>query len=461
MNFNDTVAWFLNSDTYSSYDYCFFTQIVGSADSNNLEYTTLSEFYTTPSKLTQEFPIFSVERLDDDRIILTLEFIPGFLVPTSIALFSEDSSGKKFLVARIVTNEGSTKINSSYERIFSIPLPYKMKGNVKEYPSFYPSIRRKSGSPSGGEKVTVGEHHHSVSVTIGGNTTYESFPDTTLMTPNFIKSAVSLNWVNPSSNLAMTLNERGSSDSSTVNAMGFKDSSNLISTVSRVITQTIMDSIVNYLEVLVMANNKIQILGKQIPTISNGSPSGGYPTSERENLYVLTSDSVSPTSNRQLKAIPYDVFRKSIVGKNEVSSGTLITYSAINYVKASGNFTLTSSDKAPQIAIVVNTKDFPSNTGKTADNATITNSITVTYNGKTVSIPAQGAAIFETQTGGKYEECISLTQFTQEYLSDIMEGNLVLNKLKVKTLNLVNSDNTYVTVTVDDKSMVQMSGVQN
>ncbi len=110
---------------------------------------------------------------------------------------------------------------------------------------------------------------------------------------------------------------------------------------------------------------------------------------------------------------------------------------------------------------MVNTKDFPSNTGKTADNATITNSITVTYNGKTVSIPAQGAAIFETQTGGKYEECISLTQFTQEYLSDIMEGNLVLNKLKVKTLNLVNSDNTYVTVTVDDKSMVQMSGVQN
>ena len=77
MNFNDTVAWFLNSDTYSSYDYCFFTQIVGSADSNNLEYTTLSEFYTTPSKLTQEFPIFSVERLDDDRIILTLEFTPG------------------------------------------------------------------------------------------------------------------------------------------------------------------------------------------------------------------------------------------------------------------------------------------------------------------------------------------------------------------------------------------------
>ena len=458
MNFNDTVAWFLNSDTYSSYDYCFFTQIVGSADSNNLEYTTLSEFYTTPSKLTQEFPIFSVERLDDDRIILTLEFTPGFLVPTSIALFSEDPSGKKFLVARIVTNEGSTKINSSYERIFSIPLPYKMKGNVKEYPSFYPSIRRKSGSPSGGEKVTVGEHHHSVSVTIGDNTTYESFPDTTLMTPNFIKSAVSLNWVNPSSNLAMTLNERGSSDSSTVNAMGFKDSSNLISTVSRVITQTIMDSIVNYLEVLVMANNKIQILGKQIPTIENNS--GGYPS---ENLYVLTSDSVSPTSNRQLKAIPYDVFRKSIVGKKEVSSDTLITTSAINYVKSSMDFTLKSSDQVPQVAIVVNTKDYPTNTGKMADNATKTNSITVAYNGKTVSIPAQGVAIFETQTKGIYEECISLTKFTQKYLSDIMEGRLVSNKLKVKTLDLVNeaSDNTYVTVTVDKDSMVNMSGVKN
>ena len=460
MNFNDTVAWFLNSDTYSSYDYCFFTQIVGSADSNNLKYTTLSEFYTTPSKLTQEFPIFSVERLDDDRIILTLEFTPGFLVPTSIALFSEDSSGKKFLVARIVTNEGSTKINSSYERIFSIPLPYKMKGNVKEYPSFYPSIRRKSGSPSGGEKVTVGEHHHSVSVTIGGNTTYESFPDTTLMTPNFIKSAVSLNWVNPSSNLAMTLNERGSSDSSTVNAMGFKDSSNLISTVSRVITQTIMDSIVNYLEVLVMANNKIQILGKQIPKIENNAY--GYPSSEGENLYVLTSDSVSPTSNRQLKAIPYDVFRKSIVGKKEVSSDTLTTTSAINYVKSSRDFTLTSSNQAPQIAIVVNTKDYPKNTGKMNDKATTT-AIKVTYSGGKVEIPAQGVAIFETQTGGRYEECISLTDFTQKYLSDIMEGRLVSSNLKVNTLDIVNnaSDNTYVTVTVDKESMVNMSGVKN
>lgn len=457
MNFNDTVAWFLNSDTYSSYDYCFFTQIVGSADSNNLEYTTLSEFYTTPSKLTQEFPIFSVERLDDDRIILTLEFTPGFLVPTSIALFSEDSSGKKFLVARIVTNEGSTKINSSYERIFSIPLPYKMKGNVKEYPSFYPSIRRKSGSPSGGEKVTVGEHHHSVSVTIGDNTTYESFPDTTLMTPNFIKSAVSLNWVNPSSNLAMTLNERGSSDSSTVNAMGFKDSSNLISTVSRVITQTIMDSIVNYLEVLVMANNKIQILGKQIPTIENNS--GGYPS---ENLYVLTSDSVSPSSNRQLKAIPYDVFRKSIVGKKEVSSGTLTTYSAINYVKSSMDFTLKSSNQVPQVAIVVNTNNYPTNSGKMNDKAT-TNSIKVTYSGGEVKIPAQGVAIFETQKEGIYEECISLTEFTQKYLSDIMEGRLVSSNLKVNTLDIVNeaSDNTYVTVKVDKDSMVNMTGVQN
>lgn len=455
MNFNDTVAWFLNSDTYSSYDYCFFTQIVGSADSNNLEYTTLSEFYTTPSKLTQEFPIFSVERLDDDRIILTLEFIPGFLVPTSIALFSEDSSGKKFLVARIVTNEGSTKINSSYERIFSIPLPYKMKGNVKEYPSFYPSIRRKSGSPSGGEKVTVGEHHHSVSVTIGGNTTYESFPDTTLMTPNFIKSAVSLNWVNPSSNLAMTLNERGSSDSSTVNAMGFKDSSNLISTVSRAITQTIMDSIVNYLEVLVMANNKIQILGKQIPAIENNS--GGYPSSE--DLYILTSNGVSPSDSRQLKAIKYDTLRRSIVGEKTASKArdSVVTTSAINYVKSGYDFTLSASGQVPQIAFVVNTKDYPTNNGLINDSAS-TNSIKVTYNGTQITIPAQGVAIFETTTPGKYTNAISLTSFTEKYLSDIMGGKLVSTALKAKTLTLVNTDSTYVDMTVGSDSMITITG---
>ena len=123
-------------------------------------------------------------------------------------------------------------------------------------------------------------------------------------------------------------------------------------------------------EGFVVANNKIQILGKQIPEISNGSSAGGYPTSEGENLYVLTSDSVSPTSNRQLKAIPYDVFRKSIVGKYSNPSGTLTTYSAINYVKASGDFTLTSSNKAPQIAIVVNTRDYPENKGKMNDKAT-------------------------------------------------------------------------------------------
>lgn len=460
MNFNDSVSWYLDSSTYNSKDFCFFSQVIGSADSNNLDYTNLSEFYRTPTKLMQEFPIFSVERLEGDRIILTLEFIQGYLVPSSIALISEDINNERFLAGKIVTKEGSIKIDSAYERIFSIPLPYKMKGGVKEYPSFFTSFKRKPGSPLGGEKVSVGEHHHSVSL----NESLETFPDPLTMNPNFIRSAQELNWIAPKSTVAMTSNERGTPDSDTLNAMGFKDSSNLISSVSRVVTQTLLDSIVNYLEVLVMANNKIQILGKQIPTISNGSPSGGYPTSEKENLYVLTSDSVSPTSDRQLKAIPYEVFRKSIVGKNEVSSGTLITYSAINYVKASGNFTLTSSDKAPQIAIVVNTKDYPTNGGKMADSA-MTNSIEVIYNkGKNkVIIPAQGVAIFETQTKGIYEECISLTEFTQKYLSDIMEGKLVSNNLKVKTLNLVNedSDSTYVTVTVDKDSMVNMAGVKN
>lgn len=457
MNFNDTVAWFLNSSTYSLYDYCFFSQIVGSADPNNLNYTTLSEFYATPAKLTQEFPIFSVERLDDDRIILTLEFTPGFLVPTSIALISEDFSGNKFLAARIVTNKGSTQINSGYERIFSIPLPYKMKGNVKEYPSFYPSIRRKSGSPSGGEKVSLGEHHHSVSLSNGSGTSYESFPDTALMTPNFIRSATNLRWVNPSSTLAMTMNERGSSNSSTVNAMGFKDSSNLISTVSRVITQTIMDSIVNYLEVLVMANNKIQILGKQIPTITS---SDGYPSSEGENLYILTSDKVDPSDSRQLKAIQYSTLRKSIVGEYSTSGTAVTTNSAINYVKAGANFTLAASDKVPQIAFVVNTKAYPNNTGLISNSAS-TNSITVTYNGTSkISIPAQGVAIFETTTSGKYTNAISLTSFTESYLSDVMGGKLVSTALKAKTLTLVNedTDSTFVNMTVGSDSMITITG---
>lgn len=457
MNFNDSVSWYLDSLTYNSKDFCFFSQVIGSADSNNLDYENLSEFYRTPTKLMQEFPIFSVERLGEDRIILTLDLTQGYLVPSSIALISENINGERFLVAKIVTKEGSTKIDSSYERIFSLPLPYKMKGGVKQYPSFFTSLKRKPGSPMGGEKVSVGEHHHSVSL----NESLETFPDSTAMNPNFIRSAQELNWIAPKSTVAMTLNERGTSDSDTLNAMGFKDSSNLISSVSRVVTQTLLDSIVNYLEVLVMANNKIQILGKQIPTISNGSSSGGYPISEGENLYVLTSDGVSPSSNRQLKAIPYEVFRKSIVGKYSNPSGTLTTYSAINYVKASGDFTLKSSNQAPQIAIVVNTNAYPTtNTGKKDDSA-LANSITVTYNGNSkVSIPAQGVAIFETQKGEKYEDCISLTQFTQDYLSDLMKGNLVSNKLRVRTLDIVNSDNTYVTVTVDDKSMVQMSGVK-
>lgn len=456
MNFNDSVSWYLNSSTYNSQDFCFFSQVIGSADSNNLNYTNLSEFYRTPTKLMQEFSIFSVERLGEDRIILTLELIQGYLVPSSIALISEDINGERILVGRIVTDEGSTKIDSSYERIFSLPLPYMMKGGVKQYPSFFTSLKRKPGSPMGGEKVSVGEHHHSVSL----NGSLENFPDASMMNPNFIRSAQELNWIAPKSTVAMTFNERGTSNSDTLNAMGFKDSSNLISSVSRVVTQTLLDSIVNYLEVLVMANNKIQILGKQIPTISNNSD--GYPSTEGENLYVLTSDSVSPTSDRQLKAIPYATFRKSIVGKKSVSSGTLTTTSAINYVKANGNFTLKSSDQVPQVAIVINTKAYPTNGGKMADSA-LTNSITVTYNSKTVSIPAQGVAIFETQTKGIYEECISLTQFTQSYLSDIMSGKLVSNNLKVKTLDLVNenSDNTYVTVTVDSNSMVNMTGVKN
>lgn len=457
MNFNDSVSWYLDSSTYNSKDFCFFSQVIGSADSNNLDYKNLSEFYRTPTKLMQEFPIFSVERLGEDRIILTIDLTQGYLVPASIALISENVNGERFLVAKIVTNKGSTKIDSSYERIFSLPLPYMMKGGVKEYPSFFTSLKRKPGSPMGGEKVSVGEHHHSVSL----NGSLENFPDSATMNLNFIRSAQELNWIAPKSTVAMTLNERGTSDSDTLNAMGFKDSSNLISSVSRVVTQTILDSIVNYLEVLVMANNKIQILGKQIPTIPNGSSSGGFPGLDDDKLYVLTSDSVSPTSDRQLKAIPYDVFRKSIVGKYSNPSGTLTTYSAINYVKSSRDFTLISSDKAPQIAIVVNTNAYPTtNTGKKDDSA-LANSITVTYNGSSkVSIPAQGVAIFETQKGGKYEDCISLTQFTQDYLSDLMKGNLVSNKLRVRTLDIVNSDNTYVTVTVDDKSMVQMSGVK-
>ncbi len=458
MNFNDSVSWYLDSSTYNSKDFCFFSQVIGSADSNNLNYKNLSEFYRTPTKLMQEFPIFSVERLGEDRIILTLELIQGYLVPSSIALISEDINGERFLVAKIVTKEGSTKIDSSYERIFSLPLPYMMKGGVKQYPSFFTSLKRKPGSPMGGEKVSVGEHHHSISL----NGSLENFPDATMMNPNFIRSAQELEWIAPKSTVAMTFSERGTPDSDTLNAMGFKDSSNLISSVSRVVTQTLLDSIVNYLEVLVMANNKIQILGKQIPTIPNGSSSGGYPSLDDDKLYVLTSDSVSPTSDRQLKAIPYDVFRKSIVGKNEVSSGALTTYSAINYVKSSMDFTLTSSNQAPQIAIVVNTSDYPENKGKMKDKAT-TNSIKVTYSGGEVEIPAQGVAIFETQTKGIYEECISLTKFTQKYLSDIMEGRLVSSNLKVNTLNIVNndSDNTYVTVTVDKESMVNMSGVKN
>ena len=103
MNYNDSVFWYLDFSTYNSKDFCFFSQVIGSADSNNLNYKSLSEFYRTPTKLMQEFPIFSVERLGEDRIILTLELIPGYLVPSSIALISENVNGERFLVAKIVT----------------------------------------------------------------------------------------------------------------------------------------------------------------------------------------------------------------------------------------------------------------------------------------------------------------------------------------------------------------------
>ena len=423
--YKDTIKWYLNKNNFNSCTYQFFTRVIGCSDVNT-NYDTLDELNSYPlSKSQQEFPVYSVEFNEEGRLVLSVDFYAGRFVPTSIALISLDSSGNPFMIAKIVTNdnEGSSSVSASISRIFDIPIPKFELGGTYHYPSFETVYKRKSGTPIGEEKVMIGEHHHAVRT----GDTNDTYPSLYSGQDNFIMGAQNALPSEIKESKSYVFGERGTLVPNYTDLLGVKATQNSINITDRNSASIMADILADVLEVIIMANNKIQILGKSIPDYGKVIPVSD------EKQYILMANSIDQSNERKLEAIDTERLKSWILGKLSVGSkgSTVVLTSTISVIKSDKDFTI-SPNGSNKLAIVANTNPVVS----TGNKSNLKDKdIEVTLTGVTPVTPSLKLKIHASSIkyfyfdGSTWEEYYDTFAF--DTLSHILAGNFKFDKLDV------------------------------
>ena len=424
--YDDKIVWYLNTDNFSSCTYQFFTRVVGCSNVNT-SYNTLDELNSYPlSKSQQEFPFYSVEFNEEGRLVLSVDFYAGRFVPTSIALISLDANGSPFMIAKIITDgaQGSSLVSSSVSRIFDIPIPKFKVGDTYAYPSFETVYKRKSGTPIGEEKVMIGEHHHAVQ-TNGVNDTYPSLYSGQ---DNFILSAQNYLPSKIKESVSHVYGERGTLSEDYTDLLGVRTKQNSINITDRNISSEVMaDILADVLEVIIMANNKIQILGKNIPIYDKTIPVSN------EKQYILMTDTINQSNDRKLEAIDTEKLKSWIIDKHTVSSenSSFTLNSTITIIKSQYNFELTPNG-GRKLAIVFNTKAVPSKQGENFcdKNSLDDNDITVKVGSSSYKIHASSVGYFYCNESLSWE--FYSDTFAYNSLVNILNGDYKFESLDIK-----------------------------
>ena len=375
--YNDQVKWYI---TPSEKVFTFFNKIYCGARQFN--YDTLQEFMVQNTGASWQIFDYNVEPYNGNRIILSMDLTGVIIRPTSIAMADENDN----LLCKIIISTDQT-ISTSITRVFNIELPYEEVGGVRIYPSFIPITQKKSTTPVGGESVMVDEHRHSA-INLSTNQ-IDNFPNMTSAVRNFNTSVQSATFSIPGGS-SYLFGEAGTLQSEHSDMTGQRTTGSTF--LSGMRDRNVLDAniLTRILEVIIMANNRIQILGKSIPVVDYVTTSGQGGTGSNirngEQTYFLVSDKTTSGNDRNLYAIKYNDFAKFLVGtptSNEINT-------SVSVIERSTGATLTFNTY-PALVIVKNTKPA---TGVT-NTSWGENSIEVNK----VSIPPQGTAVLFTADG--------------------------------------------------------------
>ena len=415
--YGDSVTWYLYK-----YEDClmpFFSRVF--SDPRSSKYTTAEEFWQTDANKPEEISYYSVE-ISGENLVLTLQLpsdTDNPLPPTSIALFStfqgpNENEENEHLVGKIMlsqeyTGAVSQQLNRGYDRIYVLPLPKVTRYGKSSLPKFYIESK-KSVNPSGAELVSVEEHHHSVVYdSSGGVVNRDSYPNLTY--PNFYESA-QRKWIDTSKlpNQSYLYGEYGELQPTYSDMTGQLTVGGgfLGGKRDRKLTPSVADILVNVLEVIVMASNRIQIYGKEIPNQQSVTS---------EDFWILATNDRAESATRELRAISYADFRNGIVQK--YSPGAQIN-SAIGVMETSTNINTFSFNPVllSSLLIVINTN-------------TNLNSAPLTI-GTQTNVYA-GDAVLVMWQNGSYT-CRSLGGSAMKVYQQLSDGTLTLNTPNIKTL---------------------------
>ena len=405
--YGDEVVWYLHK--YQDIVIPFFSKVIADKGSYQDTYSTVEELYRRVG--TEAVNYFSVE-VSGDSIVLTLQVNQGesgFI--TSFGLIATFDAGdgeeKEYLVGKIMCanlgGETNQNISRTINRIYVLPLPKHTVNGRSALPKFYPIIT-KSGTPNGAELISVEEHHHAVEY----SNRKDGYPS--LSSSNFYESA-QRKWIDTTKlpNQSYLYGEFGElqpthSDMTgqLTTGSGFLDGKR-----DRNLASDFADVLINVLEVIVMASNRIQIYGKNIPTESSFTS---------EDRYVLTVDKTESSADRQLRAISYQAFRDGIIKKYSVGDSITSSIGVMETSQSITSFTF-SSELRNALLIVIN-----SNTEITDAPITI----------GTVSAYA-GDAVLVMWQNGSYT-CRSLGGSAMRVYQEISSGRLTLDNPNIKTL---------------------------
>lgn len=426
--YGDTLTWYL--DRYPNDTLPFFSRIIGASQGttfNCLDAPDSSpEWIPLRSQQTTwvEIGSFSVEQLGHDRLVLSFDLPASNYTPIAFALLSKIGS-TYILVGKIVLGS-EDPVPRSVKRVFNLQLPYTSSGDVHSFPRYTIESVRMTSSPSGGEYVMVDEHHHSVIYQKSGQSAViDSYPTSLSSSRNFMESAAlyTPDISGTANQPSYVYGETGNLQSEYSDMTGQKANDGTFLGGKRDRKLTTADTILNLLEVIIMANNKIQILGREIQQVSP-------PTGSGEERYLLVSDKLAAGDNRNLGAISYSEFLGSITNKYTTSGDPITLGASVNVVEASANATV-SFLVEPSMAMVFNMKEVTTYAERAA------NSITV--NG--VSIPPGDCAILFYD--GSNTTGYIPTKGVSDAISGIMGGTYgpfssleITNNLKVGSLEV-------------------------
>lgn len=421
----DQILWYL-PDEYYEKPLCFFSKVIGS--NGNSGWETMYEF-NQHSELHQEYAMFNVEVLGIDRLVLSIRMLTSRFAPDNICLVTE-VDGEEYAACKILCPDYA--FEPSVNRVWNIPIPHIERNGRYIYPKFYTNYGRATSNPIGGELVALGEHHHALVYSDG---TKDSFPSLGNSVTNRIRAAwdygAEMDGIDEATSYAHQ--ERGILASTHVDMTGQETTGTgfLDGLRDRERTIDFTDVLANVLEMIIMANNRIQLLGQTLSTKTEN-----IPASEYDEYYFLISDRTEASDDRKLYAIPWENLRNWIVERLSTSGSAVEVKSSVAVVTASANFTLNFSSKY-SIALVRNTR-----TSSGINNTTYSsNTISVTYQyasnaTSTLSIPPGYFGLFYSgsdsgSSSSRVSEAWLIGQGEKDRVDTLMDGTSWFTKISL------------------------------